>query len=118
MSIRHISQYSCYVVGICFQFETLFSTQPINSVDEEISRNKPVVQTPIVYFVNQKEKHVSIRHDSILTLMKSGAPFFRIDVIYIIYLDLKYFSIVCLIIYHDKLAVKTALTVLGHFSLK
>ena len=118
MSIRHISQYSCYVVGVCFQFETLFSTQPINSVDEEISRNKPVVQTPIVYFVNQKEKHVSIRHDSILTLMKSGAPFFRIDVFYIIYLDVKYFSIVCLIIYHEKLAVKNALTMLGHFSLK
>ena len=60
MSIRRISRYSCYVVGICFQFETLFSTRPINSVDEEISRNKPVVLTPVMYFINQTEKHVSI----------------------------------------------------------
>ena len=86
MSIRHIFQYYCYVVRISFHFETLIYTQSINLVVEEISRNKSVVQTPITYFINQKEKHVSIRHNSILTLMKSGAPFFRIDIIYMIYL--------------------------------
>ena len=59
----------------------VFSTQPINLVVEEISRNKPVVQTPITYFINQKEKYVSIRHNSTLTLMKSSSPFFRVDII-------------------------------------
>ena len=68
MSVRLIFRHCCY--------ETLFSTQTINKVVEEISRNKFVVQTPITYFINQKEKHVSIRHNSILTLMKSGAPSF------------------------------------------
>ena len=55
----------------------------------EISRNKTVVQTPITNFINSKEKHVSIRRNSILTLMKSGAPFFFIDIIYMIYLEVK-----------------------------
>ena len=58
----------------------LFSIQPINLLVEEISRNKSTVQTPITYFINQKEKHVSIRHYSILTLMKSRASFFRVDI--------------------------------------
>ena len=115
MFIRHIIQYYCYVAGTSFHFETLFSTQPINLVVEEISRNKSAVQTPITYFINQKEKHVSIRHNSILTLMKSGAPFSRIDIMYMIYLDMKYFSVVCLSIYYDKLAVKTTLTTMRHF---
>ena len=53
----------------------LVSTQPINLVDEEISRNKPVVQSPVTYFINHKEKHMPIPYNSILTLMKSGAPF-------------------------------------------
>ena len=106
MSIQYIFQY-CYVIGADVSFETMFSTHPINLVVEEISQNKSVVQTPITYFINQKEKHVSIRHNSILTLMKSGAPFFRIDIMYMIYLDVKYFSVVCLSIYYEKLAVKT-----------
>ena len=118
MSIRHIFQYYCYVVRTSFHFETLIYTQSINLVVEEISRNKSVVQTPITYFINQKEKHVSIRHNSILTLMKSGAPFFRIDIMYMIYLDVKYFSVVCLSIYYEKLAVKTTLTTMGHFFAK
>ena len=57
MSIRYIFQ---YVVGTSFHFEMLFSTQSFDLVVEDISRNKPVVQTPIIYFINQKEKHVSI----------------------------------------------------------
>ena len=59
-----------------FFFETLIYTQPINLVVEEISPNKSVVQTPITWFINQKEKNVSIRHNSTLTLMKSGAHHF------------------------------------------
>ena len=106
MYIRHIFRYYCYVVLSSFHFETLFSTQSINLVVEEISRNKSLVQTPITYFINQKEKYVSIRHNSILTLMKSGAPFFRIDIMYMIYLDGKYFSVVCLNIYYEKFPVK------------
>ena len=86
----------CYVVRTSFYFETLFSTQPINLVLEEISRNKSVVQTSITCSTNQIEKNVSIRHSSVLTLMKSEAPFFRIDIMYMIYLDAKYFSVVSL----------------------
>ena len=41
--------------------------------------------------------------------MKSGAPFFRIDIIYMIYLDVKYFSVVFLSIYHEKPTGKTTL---------
>ena len=41
--------------------------------------------------------------------MKSGAPFFRIDIIYMIYLDVIYFSVVCLGLYYVKLTVKTTL---------
>ena len=103
-------------IHIQFSFYTgMFSAQPINLVVEEIPRNKSVVETPITYFINQKEKHVSIWHNSILTLMKSGAPFSRIDIMYMIYLDVKYFSVVCLSIYYEKLAVKTALTTMVHF---
>ena len=43
-------------------FETLFPSQPINLIVEEISRINSVVQTPITYFINQKEKHVSIAY--------------------------------------------------------
>ena len=70
----------CYVVRTSFYFETPFSTQPINLVLEEISRNKSVVQASITCSINQIEKNVSIRHSSVLALMKSGAPFFRIDI--------------------------------------
>ena len=48
--------------------------------------------------------------DIIAYLRKSGAPFFLIDIMYMIYLDVKYFSVVCLSIYYEKLTVKTALT--------
>ena len=56
-----------------------------------------------------------IRHNSILTLMKSGASFLRIDIICMIFLDVKYFSVVCLSIYSEKHAGKTTLTTMGHF---
>ena len=105
------------LLGASFHFETLFSTQSINLVAEEISRNKPIVQTPITYFINQKEKHV-FRHNSILTLMKSDASFFRIDIIYMIYLGVKYLSVVCLNICYEKLGIKTKLTTVGHFLAK
>ena len=78
--------YYRHVVGTSFHFEAVFSTQPINLVVEEISQNKFFLQTPIIYFINQKEKHVSIQHNSMLTLMKSGALFFRINIIYMIFL--------------------------------
>ena len=44
-------------------------------------------------FYKSKTKNGSTRHNSILTLMKSDAPFFCTDLIYMIYL---YFSVVCL----------------------
>ena len=47
--------------------------------------------------------------------MKFGAPFFCIDIMYMIYLDVKYFSVVCPSIYYKKPAVKPALTSMGHF---
>ena len=50
--------------------------------------------------------------------MKSGAPFLRIDIISMIYLDVKYFSVVCLSIYYDKSAIKTTLATMGHFFAK
>ena len=53
-------------------------------------------------FINQKEKHVSIRHNSISTLMKSGASIFHTDIMYMIYLDMKHFSVVGLSIYYKK----------------
>ena len=53
-----------------------------------------------------------------LTLMKSGGSFFRIDIIYMIYLIVKYFSAVSFSIYCEKLAVKTAVTKTGHFFAK
>ena len=115
MFIRHIFQYLCYVAGTSFHFKMLFSIQPINLVVEEISRNKSSVQTPITNFIYEKEKHVSIQHNSKLTLVISGAPFFGIDIMYMIYLDVKYFSIVCLNIYYEKPAVKTTLKTMGHF---
>ena len=116
--LSNIFQYYCYVVRASFHFETLFSTRPIKLVVEEINRNKSVALTPITFFIHQKEKHMSIRHNSILTLMKSGVSFFHIGVMYMIYLDVKYFSVVCLSIYYEKLAVKTTLTAMGHFFVK
>ena len=96
----------------------MFSTQPIKLLVEEISQNKSTVQTPITYFINQKEKHVSIQHNSILTLMKSVAPFFCIDIIYMICLNVKYFPVVCLSIYYEKLATKTKHTMMEPFFAK
>ena len=61
---------------------------------------------------------MSIRHNNILTLMKSCAPFFIINIMYLIYLDVKYFSVVCLSIYYVELAVKITLTKMGHFFAK
>ena len=46
--------------------------------------------------------------------MKSGASSFCIDIMCMIYLDTKYFSVVCLSIYYEKPAVKTVLTTMGH----
>ena len=99
------------------------------------------LQSPILYM---KKKNMSIRHNNIVTLMKSGTPFFHFDVMYMIdldvkyfsvvclsiyqeklavimymiCLDVKYFSVVCLSIYQEKLAVKTTLTTMGHFFAK
>ena len=39
---------------------------------------------------------------------------FGIDIMYMIYPNVKYFSVICLSIYYDKSAVKTALTTMGH----
>ena len=57
-------------------------------------------------------------HNKILTLMKSGAPFFCIDIIDMIYLDVKYFSVVCPSIYYEKRAIKATLTSMGRFFAK
>ena len=38
--------------------------------------------------------------------MKSGTPLFGSDIIFMIDLDVKYFSVVCLSIYYEKPAVK------------
>ena len=50
--------------------------------------------------------------------MKSGAPLFGIDIMYMIDLDVKYFSVVCLSIFYKKSAVKTALATMGYFFAK
>ena len=89
----------------------LLSLQTI--VVEETSRNKSAIQTPITDFINKKENHVCIQHNSILTLIKSDTPFFGIDIMYMIYLDVRYFSIVCLSIFYKKPVVKTALTTMS-----
>ena len=83
MSIRHILQYY------------------MNLVVEKISQNKSVVQTPIIYFMKEK-KNMYLSDIIALTLMKSGTPFFRIDIMYMIYLDVKNFSAVCLGIYNEN----------------
>ena len=44
--------------------------------------------------------------------MKSGVPFLSIDIMCMIYLDVKCFSVVCLSIYCEKPAT---LTTMGHF---
>ena len=49
------------------------------------------------------------------TLMKS---FFGIDIMHIIYLDVKYFSVSCLSNYYEKPAVKTTLTTMRYFFAK
>ena len=48
------------LLGQVFTLKHCFLLKPTNFVVEEISRKKPVVQTPITYFINQKEKNVSI----------------------------------------------------------
>ena len=50
--------------------------------------------------------------------MKSRAPFSPIDIMYMIYLDVMDFLVVCLSIYYEKLAVKTTLTTMGQFFTK
>ena len=50
--------------------------------------------------------------------MKADAPSFRVAIIYLIYLDVKYFSVVCLSIYYEKRAIKTTRTTMGHFFAK
>ena len=72
MSIGHIFQYFQWT---SFRFETVVSTRRKNLVVEEISQNKSAFQTLVTYFINQEEKHVSMQHNSILTLMKSKALF-------------------------------------------
>ena len=72
MSIGHIFQYFQWT---SFRFETVVSTRRNNLVVEEISQNKSTFQTLVTYFINQEEKHVSMQHNSILTLMKSKALF-------------------------------------------
>ena len=74
------------LLGEVFTLKCSFLLKPINLVVEEISQNKPFLQTLIIYFINQTEKHVSIQHYNVLTLMKSGAPFFRVDIIYIFFM--------------------------------
>ena len=97
-----------------FNVESMWSVCRV--VVEEISRNKSAAQTPITDFINEKENHVSIRHKIILTLMKFiSYLFLSIDIMYMIYLDVKYFSVVCLSIYYEKPAIKTTLTTMGHF---
>ena len=61
---------------------------------------------------------MSIQHNSMLTLIKSEAPFFSIGIMYMIYLVVKYFVLVCLSIYYKKPDVKTVLTTMGHFFAK
>ena len=72
MSIGHIFQYFQWT---SFRFETVVSTRRNNLVVEEISQNKSAFQTLVTYFINQEEKHVSMQHNSILTLTKSTALF-------------------------------------------
>ena len=72
MSIGHIFHYFQWT---SFRFETVVSTRRNNLVVEEISQNKSAFQTLVTYFINPEEKHVSMQHNSILTLMKSKALF-------------------------------------------
>ena len=51
-------------------------------------------------------------------MMKSSAPFFRIDIIYMNYLNMNYFPVMCLSINYEKLAVNTTLTTTEHFLAK
>ena len=60
----HLTSPNVMLLGEIFTWNAL-STHPINLVVKNISQNKPVVQTPVTYFINQKEKHVSIQPKSI-----------------------------------------------------
>ena len=95
----------------------LFSIEPINLVVEEISPKKTCCSNSNHLFYKSKGKNV-YPTNSILTVMKSDAPLFCIDIIHTIYLDVKNFSVVCLCICYEKLAVKTTLTRVGHFFAK
>ena len=64
----------------CFLL-SLFSTSLLKKSPKINLWFKLFICSNYTYLVNQKEKHVSIRHNSILTLMKSGASFFHIDMI-------------------------------------
>ena len=59
-----------------------------------------------------------IRHNSILNLIKYGETFFCVDIMYITYLDVKYFLVVCLSIYYEKPVEKTTLITTGYFFAK
>ena len=50
--------------------------------------------------------------------MKCESPLYGIDIMYMIYLDVKYVSVVFLSIYYEKLAVLTVLTTMRHFFAK
>ena len=65
-----ISHGKCLVFATKFYFEILLSTQSINLVVGEIPQIEPVSQIPITYFVILKEKHVSIRHNIVINLIK------------------------------------------------
>ena len=55
---------------------------------------------------------------SYIIAYKSGAPFFRFDILYIIDLDVKCLSEVFLSIYYEKPAAKTKLKMMRHFFAK
>ena len=102
------------LLGQVFTLKRCF--QSINLVVEKFSWSKPIVQTPIIFFINQKEKDVSIQHN--INFDEIGTPFFSIDMIHMIYPDVKYFSGLCVSIYYKKLSVKTTLTMMEHFFAK
>ena len=82
----HLTYCPVLMLYFCDKFfsETLFTTHPINLVVEKISRNEPILQTPITYCYikkNPEKNREPFQHNNILTLMKFGVPFFRIDII-------------------------------------
>ena len=50
--------------------------------------------------------------------MNSDSPFSCIDIIYVIYLDVKYLSVVFLSIYYEKPVAKPTLKMMRHFFAK